>query len=298
MHILDYYQPLNLQEALVCLSKSPNTTKIIAGGTDLIIKIRDRSVKADFILDLTKIVELKGIMLENDNLVISSMATFSEIQSDSLINKCFPILAEAAGTIGSPQIRNTATIGGNIVNAAPAADSLAVLLALDAKLKIQKVGAEKIVPLREFLAGINKTTLMADEILTEIIIPLPEINTKMAFVKLARRKALAIARLNLGLTLSMSCDGRIKKAAVAIGAVGVSAYRVTQVEKMLSGKQLDDEIISAAGNLISDIVEVNLGSRPTTSYKKIIARAALCKALENLKADLEVHDGEKNQLNS
>lgn len=286
MRILDYYQPLTLDEALDCLSKSPDTTKIIAGGTDLIIKMRERSVQADYILDLTKVHELKGIMLDDGHLIIGCMATFDEIESNHLINKYAPLLAKAAGTVGSPQIRNTATVGGNIANAAAAADSLPALLALGAKVRLQKVGVEKDVPLEDVLVGINKTSLMSDEILTKVIIPVPKANTRMTFVKLARRKALAISRLNMGLTLNMDGNGKIEKAVVAVGAIGVSAYRVPQVEDLLQGKSLDNDTISAACNLISDIVAAKLGTRPTASYKKTIAKAALHKALEVLKAEL------------
>ena len=283
MRILDYYQPSTLEEALVCLGRSSGSTKLLAGGTDLIIKIRERSVEAEYIVDLVNVNELKGIVCDGDKLIIGSMVTFAELELNPLIREYTLILAEAAGTVGSPQIRNTATIGGNIANAAAAADSLPPLLALEARVRVQKAGGLREVPIEEILIGVNKTCLLPEEILTDIVIPIPQVNTEMAFVKLGRRKALAIARLNLGLAMNMAGDGKMVKVALALGAVGVSAYRVPQVEELLQGKYLIKDTISDACNLISRVVADKLGSRPTAPYKKSIAGAALHKALEDIK---------------
>lgn len=280
MRVLDYYQPLDLNEALVYLHKSPYKTKLLAGGTDLIIQMRERSVEADYIVDLANVPELKGVTREGDNLIIGSMVTFVELERHQLINEHIPLLAEAAGAVGSPQIRNTATIGGNIANAATAADSLPALLALEAKVRLQKVGTSREVRLEDILVGVNKTSIEREEILTHIIIPLPQANTGMAFVKLGRRKALAIARLNLGLTLKIAADEKIEKATLALGAVGVTAYRVPQVEELLHGKSLDADTIAAACNLVSEVVAAKLGTRPTAPYKKTVAKAALSQAFE------------------
>lgn len=287
LRVLDYFQPLALEAAFSCLQKSPGTTKLLAGGTDLIIQMKERSVEADYIVDLANILELKGIVQDGDNLVIGSMVTFSEIEHNHLINKYIPLLAKAAGTVGSPQIRNTATIGGNIANAAVAADSLPALLALEAKVRLQKINAQKDVAIEDILVGANKTCIAPDEILTKIIIPIPQANTAMTFIKIGRRKALAIARLNLGLTLSMDMGRKTKKASLALGAVGVTAYRVPQVEELLMGKAINEDTITAACNLISEVVSEKLGTRSTASYKMAVAKAALSKALENVKAELE-----------
>jgi len=279
LRVLDYYQPLALNDALVCLNKFPQTTKLLAGGTDLIIQMRERSVEADYIVDLANVLELKGIGQDGDYLVIGSMVTFDEIEHNNLINEYIPILAKAAGAIGSPQIRNAATIGGNIANAATGADSLPALLALEAKVRLQKVESTREVSLEEVLVGVNETNIAPEEILTSIIIPIPQTNTKMAFVKLGRRKALAIARLNLGITLKISNEEIIEKATLALGAVGVTAYRVPQVEELLKGKSLTEDTISEACSLVCEVVAGKLGTRPTAEYKKTIAKAALFKAI-------------------
>jgi CO/xanthine dehydrogenase FAD-binding subunit len=286
LHVFDYYQPSSLNEALTFLSKSPDTTKLLAGGTDLIIQIREKFVDPDYIIDLTNVHELKGIIKKDDKLIIGSMVTFDELEHNHLINEYVPILAQAAASVGSPQIRNTATIGGNIANAAAAADSLPVLLALEAKVCLQSIDALKEVSIEDILVGINKTKIKPDEILTHIVIPIPHKNTKMAFAKLGRRKALAIARINLGMTLKMLDDGKIEKATIALGAVGEHAYRVHQVETFLNQKALNEKTIEDACTLINEVVAARLGARSTATYKKSISKAVLSKAFKTFEEEI------------
>lgn len=282
MQILDYFQPATVEEAIENLSKSPSTTKILAGGTDLIIQLREGKVAPEYIVDLGYITELRGIAEKGGTLVIGSMTTYTAIENDQLVRRYMPLLAQAAGSVGSPQIRNTGTIGGNLVNAATAADSIPALLALDAKVVLTSGRGEREVAVAELLAGSQKTNIASDEILTYIVIPLPPSSTYGTFVKLGRRKALAIARLNLGLTVNLKDNGEIGKVTLAVGAVGTSAYRVVQVEKFLEGKKVAPELFTAAGELIAQVVADKLGSRPTATYKKTISKAAFRRAIASI----------------
>ena len=279
MRVLDYFQPGTVAEAVACLAKSPGTTKILAGGTDLIIQLREGSVTPDYILDLGHIQDLRGVGEADNCLVIGSMTTFTAIEYNPLVRKYIPMLAQAAGSVGSPQIRNSGTIGGNLANAATAADTVPALLALEARAVLASGRGERQVAIGELLAGINKTHIAKDEILVKFIVPIPAGSTCGTFVKLGRRKALAIARLNLGLTVSLQEEGSISKVTLALGAVGTTAYRVHEVEEYLTGKMPAPEIFEAAGELVLQVVANKLGSRPTASYKKTIAKAALKRAL-------------------
>lgn len=285
MQALEYFQPSSISEALAFLNHSPAKTKILAGGTDLVIQLRDKSLQPDYIVDLANVHELKGIVSDGKSITIGSMVTFAEIEQNPLILKCIPILAKAAATVGSPQIRNIATIGGNIANAATAADSIPALLALEAKVVLKSMSSSREVALEDILVGLNKTTINPGELLTSVIIPIPQEKTLTTFVKIGRRKALAIARLNVGLTVRFAYDGAIKKATLAVGAVGTTAYRVGEVEEYLQGKHLTDQVIATAGDKILDVVAAKLGSRPTAPYKKKIAKGALVKALRAIKEE-------------
>lgn len=286
MKILDYAKPQDLEEALSFLSKAPEATKILAGGTDLIIQLRSRETEAEYILDLGGLEELKQIRLEGENIILGSMATFTQVEEDPIIRKHVPVLAEAAGSVGSPQIRNRGTVGGNIANAAVAADSVPALMALDAKVKLVSTAGERVVELVEVPVGLNKTSIRRDEILTEIIIPVPKENTLGAFIKIGRRKAMAIARLNLALQVTFEAD-RIASARLALGAVGTTAYRVPEVEELLAGQVLSAELVDKACKTVNEVVANKLGSRPTAPYKKTIAAAALRRAFARLNAAKE-----------
>lgn len=279
--VLEYYRPADIGEALACLRKSPRTTRILAGGTDLIIRMRERTVAPEYIVDIGGIPDLREIKIDGGTLVIGGAATFAAIEDHPGVERHVPALARAAGSVGSPQIRNTGTIGGNIANAAPAADMIPPLLALGARVELKSAGGSRVLGLEEILAGINKTKIMADEILTGVNIPLPGPGTYGAFVKLGRRKSLSIARLNLGLTLSL-VGNRVSRCALALGSVGETAYRVPQVERLLEGSDLDQGLMAAACSLVSETVAHRLGSRPTAPYKRAIAAAALKMAFTDI----------------
>ncbi|HHX51255.1 MAG TPA: molybdopterin dehydrogenase, partial [Clostridia bacterium] len=157
MTIKDYYRPQTLEEAVTLLDRFPENTKILAGGTDLIIQMRLKETKPDYLLDLGGINCLKEIKTKDNYLAIGSMATFFELEQNPMVQKYLPVLAEASASIGSPQIRSRATIGGNIANAAPAADTLPALLALDSQIKLQSGGGTRTVSLSQILLGINQT---------------------------------------------------------------------------------------------------------------------------------------------
>jgi CO/xanthine dehydrogenase FAD-binding subunit len=246
--------------------------------------LRSREAEPEYILDLGGLRELKQIRLEGEKIILGSMATFDQVEQDPIIRKYVPALAEAAGSVGSPQIRNRGTVGGNIANAAVAADSVPALMALGAKVKLVSAGGERLVDLLEVPVGLNQTSIRADEILTEIIIPAPQAGELGVFVKIGRRKAMAIARLNLALQVSFDADNKISEAKLALGAVGTTAYRVPEVERFLVGQELSGEVIDKASSLVTEVVSNKLGSRPTAPYKKTIAAAALRKAFDRINA--------------
>lgn len=283
MKALDYFQPKALDEALEFLSRAPETTKILAGGTDLIIQLRFGEIQPEHLLDIGALAELKQIRLDGENIILGSMATFDQVEHDPVITKYAPVLAEAAGSVGSPQIRNRGTVGGNIANAAVAADTVPALMALEAKVKLVSSAGERLVDIQEVPVGLNKTSIRNDEILTEIIIPVPEENTLGAFIKIGRRKAMAIARINLALQVAFEAE-RIASAKLALGAVGTTAYRVPEVEELLTGQVLTGEPVDKACVMITEVVAQKLGSRPTAPYKKTIAAAALRKAVARINA--------------
>ena len=273
-----YYRPDSVAEVVKTLSQL-ESVKILAGGTDLIIELRERKTEPDAIVDISDIKELKQISTDGKTLHIGSAASFCSILSNEKILQYCPPLADAASQLGAPTVLSRATIGGNVANAAAAGDSIPVLLALDAEVKIVSTRGEKTVPVRDIVTGINKNNLEPDELITEFIIPIRQ-DAFMAFEKLGRRKTLAISRINLAVVLEFAKDGAVSYAAVAVGAVGETAYRVQEVEKFLLGKKLNETVKEETAELMDNTVAYNLAGRKTTPYKRKIAAAVMRQALE------------------
>lgn len=281
----NYYKPGSATQAVEYLSQAGGAgqrARILAGGTDLVIALRERRAKADALVDISDIDELKKIRVECGSLRIGSAATFLAIQQSREVGEICPMLVEAVSQIGAPPIRARATIGGNVANAATAADSIPALLAAEAEAEIAGPGGLRRIPVSQVLAGLNTNSLAADELITAFIIPIRP-KARMAFEKIGRRKALAISRINLGLQLELDAAGKISSVAVAVGAVGKTAYRVIEVEDYLRGKALDQATVEGACAMMDETVARNLQGRKTTPYKRKIAAAVLGRALLRIK---------------
>jgi len=276
-----FYKPKNIDEVVRLLSQK-KTAKILAGGTDLIIALRERKMNTDAIIDISDIPELKQISTDGNSLHIGSVSNFNQIESDKVIRKYCPILAEAASQIGGPAIRSRATIGGNIANNAAAGDMIPVLLALDAIAVVINPYQRKVMPVGEIV----NLGLSTDELIIEFIIHIHE-HPFMKFEKIGRRKALAISRVNLAVVMTFSENKSISGCAIGIGAVGKTAYRLNEIEQYLIGKQLNDEIIEEAARKTDFIVFENLGTRKTAPYKRKIAATLMKNILEIAMEDFE-----------
>jgi len=279
LRIKDFCRPNRLDEALLVLAEKSNC-KIIAGGTDLTIALNEGIVKPDCILDITDVESLRGIYESKGVLHIGAAACFSQIQSNDLVAKFCPSLCSAASQVGAVQIRNTATIGGNVANAAVAADSIPPLLSVDAQAVVANCYGRRTVKVSEIVTGINKNSLEDNELILEFMI-LSKPSHAMVFEKIGRRKALAIARINVAVSAGIY-NGNVFDAAIAVGAVGKTAYRVTQAEQFLRNKALDSDVIEQTAILMDELVAANLAGRSTTPYKRKIAYAAARRALERI----------------
>src|SRR4030042_4393166 len=188
---VEYMAPSSLKEAFHLLKEYQSEARLLAGGTDLIPKMKKRTITAEIIIDLNRIPGLSGIEIRGDRLHIRGLTRLAEIKESPLVKEKPPALRRGIGLMASPPIRNRATIAGNLCTASPAADTAPPLLVLDALVKMESIRGERIVPLSEFFLGPEKTVMRPDEILTEVIIPVQE--GKSAFMKLGRRKAFTLA---------------------------------------------------------------------------------------------------------
>ena len=277
---LDYKTPNTIEEAVELLWKAGGKAKLIAGGTDLVIGLRNGDQAPDLLIDITRIEELRKIEEKNGKISIGAAVTHSEIASSSLVKKHGKILSDAASEIGSPQIRNLGTIGGNIVNASPAADTIPPLMVLNAMGRVISREGEKEVPLSELFKGPYESNLKPYELLAQITFQKLSPTMRSGFIRLARREAMAIARMSVAIVLKMeSKKRRIEDIRIAVGSVTPTPQRMPEAEVFLKGESPDEEVLQKASLKISEAMIRQSGVRPSTSYKKPVVEALFLRAM-------------------
>lgn len=276
----DYKTPNTIQEAVELLWQADGKAKIIAGGTDLVIGLRNEDQHPQRIIDITRIEELRKIEEKNGAISIGAAVTHSEISSSLLIKKFAKVLSDAVSEIGSPQIRNLGTIGGNIVNASPAADTLPPLMALNAIGKVVSKEGEKQVPLHQLFKGPYETSLRPHELLAHVTFQKLSSEMRSSFVRLARRDAMAIARMSLAIVLKIEKrEKRIKDIRIAAGSVTPTPQRMSEAEAFLIGKSPDEGTLQRASVKVSETMIHRSGVRPSTSYKRPVVEALFIRAM-------------------
>lgn len=268
----NYYRANTIEDVCEKLAMYKERIRIIAGGTDIMVQIREKDAKwkgLDYLLDITSLEEqLRGIREEGDTIWIGALSTHTDLEESGIIQKYLPFLGEACATVGSPQIRNRGTIGGSICNASPAADPLTPLIAADTKVVIEGLTGTRTVDLKAFYLGKGATDLKEGEFVTAFVVSKLPAGARKSFVKLGRRKALAISRLNASVVLCINVEGVITEARVAPGCIFVIPDRVAQAEALLIGKKPSKELFVQAGKAVSDEMIARTGIRWSTEYKQ------------------------------
>lgn len=283
--IKEYYKPTKLKELWEILSYiGAKQYKIIGGGTDLVVKLkRVPSLEPVIVIDIKGIDEITNIVpLKSGGVSIGSGVTFSKIIESQLIKERSPILVEACKKIGSPQIRNMGTIGGNIVNASPAGDSIPPLMVMDAVVNIAFEGGERAVPLVDFFKGPGSTILNRGEIVKEIIIEESFGNWIYYFFKEGQREALTIAKASLAVVIKGE-GGYIEDIRIAMGSVAPTVKRAYKTEEFLRGSFLNDNKVDEAIFIIESEISPIDDFRSTKEYRRFLIRQFLKEALYRFK---------------
>lgn len=273
---LAYCRPATVAAAVTAL-QTPGA-RALAGGTDLVVRLREGREGVAQVVDLNAIPGLGQIGVQGEEIFLGPLVTFSQMMTSALIRHEAPLLARAAAAVGSPQIRNRGTLGGNIMNASPAGDSLPVLLALEARVNLAGPEGERCLPLAELLAGPYHTRALPGEILTEIRFPRLPAGCGSSFLKLGRRNALAIARMNVAAVLQMEA-GKIKSARLAVGAVTPVPRRFPEAEAVLAGASPGEGVYKAAAREVAAGMVREAGRRPSFAYKIPAVQALVRRAL-------------------
>jgi carbon-monoxide dehydrogenase medium subunit len=252
MHLpkFDYFAPKTIEETCALLSKYRGKALVLAGGTDLLVKMKNRRVLPSYLISIKNIPDLDYIRYDKEEgLGIGALATIESIKTSPIIRRRFGILSQAAGLMGSVAIRNQGTIGGNLCNAAPSAETAPALIALGAKAKIVGLSGEKIVALEDFFTGPGMTALQADEILTEVQIPNVPFRSGGVYLKHSlRRMDIALVGVGVVVTLDGETCVDIK---IVLGAVAPTPIRARKAEAVIKGQVPNEELMERASQIAS-----------------------------------------------
>lgn len=276
-----YLAPQTLSEALGLLEKYKGKTKLLAGGTDLLVRMKERWIVPEYLISLNRIPDLNYIRYEEGRgLRLGALTTHQAVSDSSLIKAKFNLLAKACRKIATPQIRNRGTIGGNLCNACPSADTAPPLLALDAKLKLLSSKGEKVVPLNEFITGPFTTQLKEGEILAEIQVPDLLPRTAGDYHYLTKITEVDETLVGAAVLITIDSDGICQEVRIGLGSVDQAPMRAVQAESVLRSKKVSAELISEAARHAA--AEVNPRSRAPyrREMTEVMVRRALSQALK------------------
>ncbi|MBC7324875.1 MAG: xanthine dehydrogenase FAD-binding subunit XdhB [Moorella sp. (in: Bacteria)] len=279
--IQGYFEALTVEEATALLAANPGLT-IIAGGTDVLIKMHHGQVEKAQLLSIRNIKSLQGISkLDDGSIVIGPLTTFTQVINDRLIKEDIPVLAAAAATMGGPQIRNVATIGGNICNGATSADSAPTLLALNARLKLESNQGERLVPIRDFYLGPGRVDLKPGELLTAIIIsPQDYRGYGGHYIKFSQRKAMDIATLGVAVVCKIREGNVFADVRIGLGVAGPTPLRCTEAEEWAKGKAISGETMATIGRLAVRSTRARTSWRASREYREHLVEELTQRALK------------------
>jgi len=265
----DFLAPESLNAALRAISKKGRNYKLLAGGTNVVPDLREGKISQQLIVDLSGIKALKYIKEEKGTVKIGALVTIAELLKSRIIKKHAPVLWEASYKFAGPLVRNRATVGGNLVDASPAADTAVPLLALKAQVKLRSLKGQRTVSLDNFFTDYRKTMIRAGEILTEVAFPIPSRGTKQGYHKVGRRNSMAISVVSIAVVLNMN-GNTCSDASIGLGAVARVPFRVVSAEALLRGERVDLELARKCGELAAESVKPIDDIRASAEYRRLM----------------------------
>lgn len=286
MKRFDYVIPTDLKEAYAIVKAHGERARYIAGGTDILVRLKQGAVGPECLVSLRRLSELKGISLEDRTLRIGGITTFRELIGSDLVQRELPVLAEASKVLANPQVRNVATLSGNLCNAAPSADSAPPLMVLETTLLLVGEKGERRVPIGEFFIGPGQTLKAHEEILKEVSVKLPSDGEQVYFMKFGRTSQ-DIAIVNGAICMALEKD-EVKSVRIALGAVAPTPIRLIRVEERLLGNRLSkallDEVQGLAEKEVSPISDV----RASMEYRRHLSGVMVKRLIQKVTGKMDL----------
>lgn len=278
MQCFEYWKADSLQEAYKLCSVSKDSV-FMAGGTDILVRVKEKSIRPEQVVDLKGISGISGIEVYEREICIGALVTIRTLERSKDVREKIPILSQAASMLGSVQVRNRATIGGNLCNAAPSAETAPALLALEAKAEIYGENGSRLVDMNEFFQGPGLTVLEDGEILTSLKIPLSSECFGSVYSSLSTRNAMDIAFVGVAVIIELGENSSIKKARIALGSVAPTPIRSLEAENVLEGVILTHEKAMEASELAAGGCSPISDQRASAEYRREMVKNLCCRGL-------------------
>ena len=281
MRSFELVTPASVEEAIGILSDNSTNALPIAGGTDLLVRMKRDLVRPGLLVDISKIEELHRLELIDEGLLVGSMVTHAEIEASELVRHHTPALAAASASVGSSQTRNLGTIGGNLVSCVPSLDTAPPLLVLDARATVADAEGRRQVSLETFFVAPRCSLLTPKELLLSILIPREELGKPSSFLKFGRRNALTLSLVNGAACVEVDrASGRFQRARLALGAVAPTPIRARKAEAYLAGKEVSPETIAEAGRIAAGEAKPIDDFRSSARYRTELIRVLVRRVIE------------------
>lgn len=280
MGSIKYLRPKSLKEATANLLAYKDA-RVLAGGTDLILQMERKKVALTHLIDLSFIPGIDGLEMKEDFLSLGTMISIQDIHESTQVREEFPAIAEAAGNLGCWQVRNRATLGGNLANAAPSAEMAPPLIALGALVKLVGPDGDRLLPLENFFKGPGVTDLQPGELLVEVMVPRPPADRKMIYLRHSLRRSMDISLVNMAVCFDDD-QNVTQNVRVVLGAVAPTPIRARKTEHLLEGKTLDQELINQAAELAAGECQPITDVRSTADYRREIVKVLVRRSFRAL----------------
>jgi len=281
MHIseLELHQATSYEDAAALLSRFSPDVRLLAGGTDVLIDLKNNGNSVSHLVSMERIESMHGITEEADGLRIGALTTISEIEESSSISGAYEIIRDAASQMATRQIRNTATIGGNIAGANPCADLPPVLIVLNATAAVFSRQGLREVPLQDLITGPRETVLAQDELLAAILVPRPAARFGAAYIRFGLRNGNSIAVASVAASLTLDDDGAVHEAQIALGAVAPRPIKVDAASLWLEGRKLNGDSLDEVARAAMDAAEPISDLRGSADYRREVVGVLTARAL-------------------
>jgi len=285
----EYFRPKSLEEALSLSARFGDKGRFMAGGTEVINEIRGGRSKPEQIIDIKQVPGIGAITPTANGLILGPLTRIRDIEKSDYLQKYYPALSNAAGSMASTQVRNKATVGGNICRASPSADMIPPLLALSSTLKIMGINTEKTVPLNEFLVGPGRTIIKPGEIMTEIHVPGLPPYSACTYIKLSPRKQMDLAIVGVAITITTDASvSRCSYIKIALGAVSPTAVLAAKAAQLLTGNLLTDAVIAQAADMAATECKPVTDVRSSDWYRRKMVAVLVKRAITSSINSIEI----------